>query len=473
MYKLKTSPWKHQLRALDYAMVRDRAAIFTDMGSGKTKIMIDLIVNKGFNTVLIVGTKKSCDVWEQEFQTHSDLPKNCVFNLCGMPTTDKLTLMRAKLLRNEDRLPLRVFIMNYEAVWRDPLKQFLYNRKYDCIICDESHRLKTPNSKVSVCMTTLGRRAKCRYILSGTPTPESPMDIYGQYRFLDPTIFGNNFSKFKQPYENIDVQETVRRGYVVLDEKQPYTNLDILKKRIYSCAFYAESDVELPKVTHIYFNQYLSQEAQEVYKELNREGVYEDKLGITETNNILAKYTRLQQLLSGYLPAEDEDFTQQFTVEKDHTKAEALEYILGEIPKHEKVVIFAKYRKDFDNIMVICRQLHRRYGEISGQQDDYAKWKKGRVNVVAVQYNSGAESISLVEARYCIYYSHTFSYGQYQQSIKRTHRPGQKRPVTYYHIISKVKGKQTVDDKIKKALSMKQSLSDYILTNELKQSYNE
>lgn len=473
MYKLKTKPWKHQWKALDYVMVRDKAAVFTDMGSGKTKIMIDLIVNRGFSRVLIIGTKKSCDVWEKEFEIHSDIPKNFVFNLSGIPTPNKVSIMREKLFSAQNNCFPVVFILNYEAVWRDPLKKFLYSQKYDCIICDESHRLKTPNSKVSICVTTLGRRATCRYILSGTPTPESPMDIYGQYRFLDPSIFGNNFSKFKQPYENVDVQETVRRGYVVLDDREPYTNLDGLKKRIYSCAFYAKAEIDLPKVTHVYFEQYLSPEAQEVYKELNKEGVYEDESGITETNNILAKYTRLQQLLSGYLTAENETFTEQFIVEKDNTKAQALEYLLENIPKNDKVVVFAKYRKDFDNIKTVCNNLCREYGEISGKQDSYKEWKNGGIDVIAVQYNSGAESISLVEARYCIYYSHTFSYGQYQQSLKRTHRPGQQRPVTYYHIISKVKGKQTVDDKIKKALSMKQSLAEYILSEEAKQPCNE
>lgn len=467
MYKLKTNPWAHQWKALDYVMTRDEAAIFTDMGSGKTKIMIDLIVNRGFDFVLIIGTKKSCDVWEKEFEIHSDIPKNCVNNLSGVPTPSKVSIMKEKLSSGTNKGVPVVFIMNYEAVWRDPLKKYLYSLSYDCIILDESHRIKTPRSKVNICVSTLGRRSRCRYILSGTPTPESPMDIYGQYKFLKPEIFGSNFQKFREQYENINAAETIRRGYIVLDEKEPYIHLDQLKKRMYKCAFYAKSDVELPKVTHVYFEQYLSPEAQEVYIELNKEGVYEDESGITETNNILAKYTRLQQLLSGWLFAENEDFTDQFLVEKDHTKAEAFEYILENIPKEEKVVVFAKYRKDFDNIQEVCRKLDRRYGEISGKSDDYKDWKKGRLDVVAVQYSSGAESISLVEARYCIYYSHTFSYGQYQQSIKRTHRPGQTKPVTYYHIISKVKGKQTVDDKIKKALSLKQSLSEYILTKEL------
>lgn len=464
MYKLKTKPWKHQWKALDYVMVRDRAAIFTDMGTGKTKIMIDLIVNRGFSWVLILGTVKSCDVWEREFAKHSDIPKNFVFNLCGMPTPDKVSLMKEKLLLHQNKGIPVVFIMNYEAVWREPLKQYLYGLKHECIICDESHRIKTPNSKVNICLTALGRRTSCRYILSGTPTPESPIDIYGQYKFLDPDIFGTNFEKFKQQYQNIDARETIRRGYVVLDEKEPYVNLDHLKKKMYSCAFYAQSDVELPEVTHVYFEQYLSEETQKVYKELNKEGVYEDESGITETNNILAKYTRLQQLLSGYLFAENELFTEQFFVEKDTSKVEALEYLLEEISKDEKIVIFAKYRKDFDNIKTVCQKLHRKYGEISGKCDDYDVWKQGNLDAIAVQYNSGSESISLVEARYCIYYSHTFSYGQYQQSVKRTHRPGQKRPVTYYHIISKVKGIQTVDDKIKKALSQKQSLVEYVLS---------
>ena len=402
MYKLKTNPWRHQWKALDYAMTHDAAAIFTDMGSGKTKIMIDLIVNRSFHTVLIVGTKKSCDVWETEFQKHSNIPKNFVYNLSGVPTTKKLSIMRETLRSEENsRVPV-VFIMNYEAVWREPLKPFLYKQKFDCVICDESHRIKTPRSKVNICMSAIGR------------------------------------------------------GYVVLDEKEPYINLDMLKKRMYKCAFYAQSDVELPKVTHIYFDQYLSPEAQDIYIELNKEGVYEDESGIVETNNILAKYTRLQQLLSGYLSAEDETFTDKFLVEKDHTKAEALEYILENIPK--EVAPGEKTKTSS-----VCKTLGRTYGEISGEHDDYKSWKKGQLDIVAVQYSSGSESISLVEARYCIYYSHTFSYGQYQQSIKRTHRPGQKRPVTYYHIISKVKGKQTVDDKIKKALSLKQSLSEYIL----------
>ena len=467
MYILKTNPWAHQWKALDYVMTHDNAAIFTDMGTGKTKIMIDMIVNKGFPVTLVVGTKKSCVVWENEFKIHSNLPSNFVCNLSILSTKDKVAYLKEKRLRTKNRAFQWVIIVNYDSIWLKPFSDFLLKTKIDCIICDESHRLKSPSGKASRYMARLGKKVSHRYILSGTPTPESPTDIYGQYRFLDPSIFGTNFGDFKQRYTNIDPVKSSFCGFPVLDSKNPYKNLEELKEKMYSCAFYAKSDVELPSVTHIDFDQYISKEASDIYKEIDREGVYEDEDGILETNNILAKCTRLQQLLSGYLSMEDENFTKHELFEKDRSKIEALEYILGEIPSEEKVVVFCKYRKDFDNIKDLCKNMKRRYGEISGQRDDYAKWKKGSINVLAVQYSSGSESISLVEARYCIYYSHTFSYGQYQQSLKRTHRPGQKRPVTYYHIVSKIKGKETIDDKIKKALNLKQSLSEYILENEL------
>lgn len=463
MYKLKTNPWKHQWEALDFLMTRKYAALFTDMGSGKTKVMIDLIVNKKFKTVLVVGTKKSCDVWKSEFDLNSDL-QNSVYKLTNMNTTYKLSFVQKKLLKTEILDVPVVFLLNYESIWREPLKHFLYKQHFDCIICDESHKIKSPSSKVSICMAALSKRSDHRYILTGTPTPESPIDIYSQYKFLNPDIFGTNFQKFRDKYENLDVRKSMYAGYRVLDKKQPYKNLDELEKKIYSCAFYVKTDLDLPPVTHIYFDQNLSKKGQDIYRELNREGVYEDEQGITETTNVLAKHTRLQQLLSGYLAVEDESFTTVDLIEKDKSKIEALEYLLEEIPTKEKVVVFCKYRKDFENIEKLCKKINRTYGEISGARDDYNSWKNSRINLLAVQYSSGAESISLTEARYCIYYSHTFSYGQYSQSLKRTHRPGQKRPVTYYHIISKVEGIETVDDKIKKALSMKQSLLEYILS---------
>lgn len=462
MYSLKTNPWKHQWFALDYVMTHNVAAIFTDMGSGKTKIMIDLIQNRDFGLVLIVGTKKACDVWEDEFKVHS-FGKNPVYKLSKMSTPDKVSFIKEKFTRGQIRGSREVIIVNYDSVWIKPFSDLLLKLPIDCIICDESHRIKSPSSKSSRFLARFNKKVGNRYILSGTPTSESPLDIYGQYRFLDPSIFGTNFGSFRNRYTNIDQRRSAFCGFPVLDKKEPYKNLEELKEKMYSCAFYMTSDVELPEVNHVYVDCYMSKKAQTIYRELDEEGVYEDEQGVLETNNILAKQTRLQQLLSGYLSVEDLNFTKKELIEKDTSKQDGLKQILENISFDEKIVVFAKFRKDFEAIQNVCKTTKRRYGEISGQRDDYSKWKQGGIDVIAVHYSSGSESISLVEAKYCVYYSHTFSYGKYLQSIKRTHRPGQKRPVTYYHIISKVEQIKTVDEKIQEALEQKKGLKEYLM----------
>lgn len=465
MYKLKTKPWEHQWLGLDYVMTHNAAAIFTDMGTGKTKIMIDMIQNRDFGLVLIVGTKKSCDVWENEFKIHS-IGKNCVYNLSNLSTSDKVSLVRKKSVRNKFSEPRGVIIVNYDSVWIEPFGSLLLKMNIDCIICDESHKLKSPSGKASRYLARLGKKCSCRYILSGTPMSESPLDIYGQYKFLSPEIFGTNYGEFKDRYENIDQRKSSFCGFPIRDKKQPFKNLDELKSKVYTCAFKAESNVELPEVQHIYVDSYLSKDAQRVYKELNKEGVYEGDEGVLETNNILAKQTRLQQLLSGYLVVETDNFSKTELIKKDNSKEESLTMILENISFDEKVVVFAKFRKDFEAIQKACKKLKRKYGEISGKRDDYDLWKQGKINVIAVHYSSGSESISLVEAKYCVYYSHTFSYGKYLQSLKRTHRPGQNRQVVYYHIVSKVNNGETVDDKIQKALEMKKGLKEYLMEQE-------
>lgn len=77
----KTEPWKHQKKALSYLYRRDTAALYTDMGTGKTKIMIDLIQSRGFKKVLVVAPNKACEVWEQQIELHGVCGKFLVYRL--------------------------------------------------------------------------------------------------------------------------------------------------------------------------------------------------------------------------------------------------------------------------------------------------------------------------------------------------------------------------------------------------------
>lgn len=467
MYVMKTKPWEHQLKALDFLMVRKYGALYTDMGSGKTKVAIDLIINKGFNFTIVCGTKKSCDVWEKEFNIHCDIDRRKIllFNAVKYSTVNKVTLMKEKLRSAAISHQKLVLIVNYDSIWRKPFSEWLIKQKIDCVICDESHRIKTPSSKCSLYLSRLGRHAEYRYLMTGTPTTESPTDVYAQYRFLEPSIFGTRFNEFRDQYENVDVARTTYAGYRVLNAKQPYKNLDKLKEKMYSCAFYVTPNLNLPQQTFIDYEFSPSNKLVEIYKEVQKEGIYEDDENVLETNNALVKILRQQQILSGYIPMESQDFTQKVEKIIDSTRQEALQELLENIPKSEPIVVFAKFRYDFDQIESACNKLGYKYAEISGKRDDEKLWQDGKAHVLAVHYKSGSESINLTRARYCIYYSLSHSYGLYRQSLKRIHRPGQTRPVTYYNIVCKIPKIVTIDEQILTALKHKQDVAEYLLNN--------
>ncbi len=93
---------------------------------------------------------------------------------------------------------LQVAIVNYESVWR--METEIANWKPNFIIADESHKIKTHNIAASKAMHRLGRKTKYRMILTGTIITNKAIDVFSQYKFVDPTTFGNSFYAFRNKY---------------------------------------------------------------------------------------------------------------------------------------------------------------------------------------------------------------------------------------------------------------------------------
>ena len=454
--KFKTKPWKHQLNALKYMMGRENSALYTDMGTGKTKVVIDWINNKDFKTVLIVCPKKVMDVWPAEFVKHSYNQNIQVLNTKNYTVKGKAT--EVKKINSVQRKNAQVVIINYESVWREPLKKELLKIKFDAVICDESHRIKSPSSKCSRFLTLIGKRVSCKVLVTGTPLAQSPLDIYAQYRFLDPTIFGTRYDDFKYTYANW----VKGNGYEFLDKKRPFKNLDDLHEKMFSCAFLAESDVELPETQDIKVEFDMPPKTQQYYTEFRNESCLEFQEGVISSENVLSSILRLQQLSSGYLPLETPDKTKKVK-EVDTARIDALKELLGDINPDEPIVIFCKYRKDITNIVEFCKGTKITVSEVSGKVDELQEWKDGNTRILVVQIQSGNEGIDLTRARYCIYYSLSYSLGHWKQSRKRVHRPGQTRPVVYYTIIAKHKKCKTVDEQIFEGLQRNEDIIQGIM----------
>lgn len=466
-YVYKTQPWEHQKKALMYLCHRDTAALYTDMGTGKTKIMIDLIQTRGFKRVLVVAPNKACEVWEEQIHLHG-VPALISPIRMNSWSVDKciteLNKMRNRRLE-DGQSSILVFIINYEKVWREGLDRIFLSKRFglDCVICDESHRIKTPRSKCSMYLARLGKTVQHRYLVTGTPLAENPTDVYAQYKFLDPSIFGTNLGRFRNEYEVIDPILTARIGHRILDKHNPYKNLDQLYEKMFSCAFYIESSVELPEQTDIERKFHMPTKTEKLYHQVFDEKVAELNGMWLESDNILTTLLRLQQLTSGYACVEDINTKEKKILNIDQARIEELMELLQEFPADEPVVVFATYKKDLKNIRKACRILGIESSEVSGSTDTLSDWKNGKSRVLAVQYSSGSESIDLTRARYCVYYSLTQRLALYEQSRKRIHRPGQTRPVVYYHLIETMKKGLTIDQKMYQALRNKKDIVDYIM----------
>lgn len=468
-YTYKTEPWEHQKKALKYLCKRDTAALYTDMGTGKTKIMIDMIQTRGFKRVLVVAPKKACEVWEDQIRIHGI---DCLIRSVQLShlsvekviaELDKDALMRK--LGIDTRTV--VFIINYEKVWKKGIDRIFMRKTFgiDCVICDESHRIKTPKSKCSMYLARLGTKVKHRYLVTGTPLAERPTDIFAQYKFLDRSIFGINLGDFREEYENLDPEMTARIGHRILDKKQPYKNLDQLTQKMFSCAFYIESSIELPKQTDIEYPFKMPEKTEKLYKQFTKEKVSELNGMYLESNNVLTTVLRLQQMTSGYARVEDIETKEQKILNIDKARRTELQELMEQFPEDEPLVVFAHYKKDLKNIHKACKELGYSYSEVSGSVDTLKDWKQGKTRVLGVQYSSGSESIDLTRARYCIYYTLTQRLALYEQSRKRIHRPGQTRPVVYYHMIETMSKGKTIDEKIYAALKSKKDIVDYIMEN--------
>ena len=461
-FQMTTKPWDHQLKALQYLYERDAAALYTKPGSGKTKVFIDLIVNRGFKRVLVVAPRKPCDVWPPQIQLHSSIPKGNVFLLAGMPTRDKVEFLKS-LDKPKDG-ETQIFVCNYESVWRQPLNNIWFYKKIglDCVICDESHRIKSPSSKCSLFLARLGRSVPHRYLLTGTPLAENPMDVYAQYRFLDPSIFGTNYQDFCAEYQNIDPYLTAKVGYTVLDKKQPYKNLDRLREKMFSCAFYMKSTVKLPKTTRMVVKVPMDKETERIYQELIDEGAIEMGEGYMTADNILALTIRKQQVTSGYLPLEYDDGSKTLKRISTYRRNFLLKF-LKNLPMEEPVVIFAKFKKDLYAIRKVAERLGCGYSEVSGAEDTLGEWKDGKTRLLGVQYTSGSESIDLTRSHICIFYTLDHSLAKYDQARKRVHRPGQENACIYYHFVATMSKGRTVDQDILTAWRLKKSYINMVM----------
>lgn len=453
----KTKPWDHQVDAINLIRKNKSFYLMHEMGVGKSKVAIDTCTEFDCKKILIICPHKVINVWPKQFDIHSSRDVE-VIPLTKGNALDKANLIENKLRTSNGRP--QAFVINFESCFRSPLGPtldkfkrvkktgVLIKHRWDIIIVDEAHRIKSPSGRASWQIYRLGKLNKRKLFLSGTPIPHSPLDIYAQYRALDPKIFNCNFTQFRARY-------AVMGGYL---GKQifEYQNIEDLNKRMFQIAHEVLADdvLELPpKVDReLYFD--LDEKIMKIYKSLENDMIAEWEHGEITADNILVKLLRLSELTCGIATMDDGR-----KVIIDKSKAEVIVDFLEDISPKEPIVIYCKFTPELQLVKKMVKKSGRSVSEVSGNKNELEEWQNGVTNTLILQIDAGSEGIDLTRSRYCIYSSTGLKLGVYRQSRRRIRRPGQNQKVFYYHVL----GNKTIDIGNMQALKEKKEIVDFFL----------
>ena len=452
---MKYDRWENQEEAFQFAMGHPQCMLDMEMGTGKTRVAIDVaFAREDVHKILIVCPKAVVPVWRENLEKFTE-----DYSTWSCWDYQKGTVKaKAENFKDWDPDPntKQFVVMNYDSVWRMPMGDLVLKAGFDMVILDESHRAKAAGSKVSKYLYLLGKRVQYKMCLSGTPMANSPLDIYGQYRFLDSSIFGTNYYLFLQEYAIMGGPE---RRFVVGFQNQQKLNRGF-RWLAYTCKMSDIKDrIKLPDALPLVKRVVdLPARDMKTCRELAQDFIAECGSSSVVVKNVLGKIMRLQQIASGFCMVQDAPSDIPRQIELNTAKEDALSDMLEDISPEAPVVVFCVFRHDLEAIARSARKVNREVFEISGSTNQLNEWKRVTGGVLAVQIQAGAEGVDMTISNHAIYYSIPHSLALYNQSKARLYRLGQKNAVSFCHILAE----GTIDEAMHDALIRKEDVIESI-----------
>lgn len=474
------APWPHQREYIAFAAPKEASMCAAGMGCGKSAASAHLIADEWqCRRVLIVTPPSVRSVWRRELPKHTgDYFRPIILDTGSVA---ERTRQAAAALR--DSSPAAVAV-NIEASWREPFASWALAQRWCAVVYDEAHGIKAEGAACSAFAAKLTARSEHRVCLTGTPLSHSPLDAWGQYRFLDPAIFGPDYTAFLARYaapKQMRLRKKLRTSHEalaaaiaecfgpdspLLDEwgDPPDVTKQIPGLRnaaefaakiapiTWQCA---SADVlDLPPLIQEHREVALTPEGRRVYDALQCELEATLADGNTvEITSRLSLLTRLQQITSGFLPTPDGRINRV-----DTAKRRALYDLLAETT--EPTVVFCRYVADLDTVREVAASLKRRYGELSHRRKDAITdmaTLAENVDVVGVQPKSGGVGIDLSRAKVGVWFSLAFSLMEFDQGTKRLHRPGTTGVRMYSLVVP-----DTIDAEIHSAIADRREIVDAV-----------
>ena len=471
-YKFKTKPYAHQLTALEKSWNKEKFAYFMEMGTGKTKVLIDnlaMLYDKGkVDGALIIAPKGVVKTWyEQELPTH--LPDHIEnVSVLWQPNITKTQQEKLETLFEIDSA-LHILVMNVEALSTEKGVKFankFINSHKTLMAIDESTTIKTPTARRTKNIIKIGINAKYKRIMTGSPITKNPLDLYTQCEFLDPWLLDfSSYYAFRNRYAEMKTMHVHGRSIQVVDKFQNLGELSDTVKQ-FSYRVLKEDCLDLPPKVFIKRHITLTPDQKKVYESMKKSAMAVLNGKVTTTMTVLTQLMRLHQITCGYVTADDGS-TQQVESNRLNELMSILEDTDG------KVIIWANYQLSVGEII---QKIIKVYGKDSyvhyygltpqeDRQDFIRKFQNDpKCRFIVGTPQTGGYGITLTEANTVIYYSNGYDLEKRLQSEDRAHRIGQKKTVTYIDLICE----DTIDEKIVKALRDKINIASEVMGEELK-----
>lgn len=448
-----TDLWPHQRQMVDFTKAAFKQYRFAwwiaGCAVGKTLSALAVAAELGFDRTLVL-TKKTIieQAWGGAIRRHT-------MGFTYLPLVNGSSKAKAELLKLHKDDPNLVVVVNYEtAVLIIPE---LLAMRFQLVVADESHKLKSHNSKQS---KVLARYLNIPYRLAmtGTPFHDRPTDAFGQVRWLDggrragsswaSKILGT-WTAFFDQYVEYRVKDNIKIP-------TRYKNLDVLQRKIapFSIQLNSEEVLTLPPQQDIDRWVEWTPDLKRVYREVERDMLAQYEGNTLVADNVLTMGMRLHQLTGGWFVGDSG--SNYIATPKIDATLDLLDEIGG-----EPTVIFTAFATDVAGLEEALTKAGYKVKKLVGGTYQHEEFQRGDGDVIIVNLSAGNAGIELTRARYAIYYSVGHSRTDYDQSRYRIRRPGSdvNKPVVYYHLMLP----QSVDVAMHRAMQEKADVASKLL----------
>lgn len=432
--------YPYQKKIVDDLKVYDSGALFMDVGTGKSITSLALfeqkVLQKKCNKLLIICLCAKIEEWK------SDCEK-------WFPFSETIVLDKPKSKEKFINGDYDIAIINFEKTWR--FKELLYLDNNTMILIDESHKIKSSETKVGHFMQLLSECTNYKVILTATPMGNGYIDLYNQLYFLG--LENHSLKGFKDKYctEKLVYIPGMKPFKQIVGYKDT-TELDLIVNKH---ARYYERKLDDDLVPE---EVMVPIKLEEKYNRIAKDRVYKDIV----LDKIGMKRIALKSLCSGTLIGNalddegNEDLHREYqlnTYKLDWVKAFLEDFT-------ERVVIFYMYDHQRDQLYdMITKKLKRPCARYCSAYKEKEVFENNDNAVVLVQYKSGSTGVDWLKKSYIgIFYSLPDSYIEFYQAKGRLNRVGQTKKPLYYLLVSK--GKYSVDYINYEALQNKQDFND-------------